>query len=65
MAEKHGYIKRTYGNKVLHVLYTSASNIRLYTLGGKSCLRNSSYFGVNGGWFDSAHSILRTAMANR
>lgn len=54
MAEHHGYIKRTYGNKVLHVLYTPASNIRLYTLKGNSCLRNSAYWGVNGGWFDSS-----------
>lgn len=53
MAQKHTYHTGSHSGKILHVLSTPASNIRLYNLGGRSCLRNSAYYGINGGWFSN------------
>lgn len=62
MATNHTHHSGTYSGKKLHILTTSATNIRMYNLNGGKSLLDSSYYGVNGGFFSSR--ALNIAMSD-
>lgn len=61
MATNHSYKTGTYGGVDLHVITTAASNIKLLNLrqtdGGLKVLRNTSHYGVNGGWYNMSTDL--------
>lgn len=64
MANKHKYKTGTYGNIKLHVIETDASNIKLVNLAGGKSIGGSTYFGVNGGWFDLQKGLLNVTVCD-
>ena len=62
MATKHAHISKVYSGKTLHIITTHANNICMKNLNGKQSLIDSSYYGINGGFFDSA--ALNIAMSD-
>lgn len=54
MATNHTYSTGKYGTKSieLHIIKTSASNIKLVNLREKQTLKQSEYYGTNGGFFN-------------
>lgn len=54
MAKNHVYIKTTYNGLTLHMIRTDASNITLKNLRCSKNLKQSGYYGVNGGFFNVA-----------
>lgn len=52
MAENHYYKTGTYNGLLLHMIRTKASNITLKNLRCKQSLKESGYYGVNGGFFN-------------
>ncbi len=53
MATHHTHHSGTYAGKKIDVLTTQASNVCLYNLSGKKTLTDSSYYGINGGFFST------------
>lgn len=52
MAVNHAYISGTYAGVELRIIKTYAHNLKIMTLKRNSSLKNSSEFGINGGFFD-------------
>ena len=60
MATKHAHYSNVYSGKTLHIITTHANNICMKNLNGKQSLIDSSFYGINGGFFLPAlHSILQ------
>lgn len=68
MATKHTYEARTCAGVALHVISTAASNIQVLNFrsinGQKKSLSNSTYFGINGGWFNRGASVRTDQVIN-
>ena len=70
MATNHTYTSGTYNSVNLSIITTAASNIKLLNLrnttGGMKSLQASSYFGINGAWFNmgTGDDILNIAKNN-
>lgn len=48
----HRYTTGTYNGITLQIIKTHANNIKLTSLNRVQSLANSTYYGINGGWFD-------------
>lgn len=65
MANNHTYTVKTCNGLKLHVIKTAVTNIKLLTLNEKQNLAESSYYGINGGYFDMGHNnMLSFAMSD-
>ena len=72
MATQHTYLGGTFAGIPLNIIITAASNIQLVNFrnsGSKKSLRNSSYYGINGAWYNRdsnvrTDQILNIAMYN-
>lgn len=56
MANNHTYIETTYNGLTLHMIRTDASNITLKNLRCYKNLKQSGYYGINGGFFNLANA---------
>lgn len=62
MATKHSHYSNVYSGKTLHIITTHANNICMKNLNGNQSLIDSSFYGINGGFFASA--ALNIAMSD-
>ena len=62
MATKHSHHSNVYSGKTLHTMTTHANNICMKNLSGNQSLIDSSFYGINGGFFASA--ALNIAMSD-
>lgn len=62
------FVQGTYAGVDLSILSTSASNIQVLNFrslnGSKKSLRNSSYFGINGGWYNRGATVRTDQVIN-
>ena len=59
MSNNHVYIKTTYNGLTLHMIQTDPSNITLKNLRCEKNLKQSGYYGINGGFFNFANAPTR------